>query len=1829
MSKQFLGQSVWAKFVGGVTGRLGLNRQARRRPNRKASGSTLTAQVLESRTVPAATALTAAFSGGTLTLTALDGTTEEISVATGATSSVIKVGGVVISQIQGASATSISKIDLVTADTTDSLTISGITATLTVNMDSAQTITASSGPLTVNADGALALGASKVTGSLTIVAGGDVSDFGKLTVSGTTTITAIDSSKADKSISLDTSGNSFGKLVLTGKDASIVEAADVEFGAIDLSGNLTLVTTGNVTQSAGVDVTGAATITATARNVTLSNSANVFGSLTVTGKDVSIQEAGDTVITTLTAGGKLTLVSTGDITDTGRVNVVGITNVKGQSIELNSVSNTFGQLLLESTGGKVTIVENAASDIGKSTVVGGALSVTSQGAVTQTGVITAVDTTINAAANLVTLGLSNILSGAVSLTGSMATLKNTVATKLGTISTSGALTVTSGGAVTTDDKAISVGGLTTINAPTFDVTLSSTASVSLGTVAIKGAAVVVDEDTALDFGACTITNSLTATSGDKITDTGKISVTNKASFTANTGKSDVILDSQGSAYGSIQAVGNNVQIVETGDTVLDAVSSTSSFSLKSSGAVTQASAVSLLGTVSISATKDITLTSTNTLGTTTISGAAVQITENDAVVLGTVVAKSAKIISTSGAITGTSKLTIAGDSTFTANSGASNITLSSTLNTFGTLALTGQDVTVIEALSTILGDLDVNGNLILTSSGEVTNPGAIDVTGAATISANKASITLGKTTPSKFGSLSLTGGVLTVTESDATELGTVSGTSLTLTSGGAVTQTAGKSVVATGKVTISAAGANVTLGESGNSFGSIAVPAGAVVTIVESNSTELAGTNLSDKLTVTSGGAVTDTASITAVDTKITAAGDVTLDTYNASYGAISVTGKNTVLSNTSTGKGVVATTWDLDAMTITGNLTVTTSDVALSAITDSGVVSVSGNATFNAGINGDITLSENNLFGTLSFKGKAVSIHEESGMALGASSAANGLTLTAAGPITQSGALAVTGIASITADDGAKQNITLNHSSNSFSTTVLLDGAAVTISDSTALTLGTTSASSDFAAISKGDISDSGVLSLSSKSSFTSTGAKTELDQVNTLAGAVSFTGSQLTISNVSALTMGTVVAGGTVSLTTTSGAVALGTSTIGGGLNITSGAGVSDAGKLTITGATAISAAAGSDVLLNTTKGHTFGKISVSSGDDVAIEENASTELGTIDIDGNLTVVSSAEVFDTGVLSIGKDTVITAGVGKAVTLDSASTFTGSLGVNGGSAVIDKVGAVILGASAVTGSYTLTATGNISQTGTLTISGLTTLKATGLTIDLNDTNNVFGTIVISNGKDVTIGESANVDFGTSTITGDLTVVSLGNVTDSGALTVTGATDITATNKSIVLDSTTGKFTGAVAATAGSLTLSNITATVLDNIDLSGNISVTSGGNVSQVASSTFAVDGTTTISAATKTITLNESGTALAGAVSFTGTTVQLTNSVATVLGNSTATGTLTVIATDQDITSTASALTVTGAVSLDAGTGDINVNLTNSKLSSTLALDGAAVTVTGNSAFNLGAVTATGNLSITTSGNVTDTGKIDVGGTATINAGSLGNVELDGGTNVIDGTISLTCATAVIVNTVATDLGAISAKGNFNLTSESGEVTNNTGTITVGGALSIDTELGLAYQDVTLTSAASTFGSLLVRGENVTIVENSSLDLGLSKINGNFSLTTYGSVSSLATGKIEVGGTTAITANNFGSITLTVSSSTFAGALSLSGQNVTINSSGALDFDTTSVAGNLSIVTTGDVTDTQGPIVVLGKTYINVGGNKIELTDAGRSFGQTPDLTGGTVSY
>ena len=979
--------------------------------------------------------------------------------------------------------------------------------------------------------------------------------------------------------------------------------------------------------------------------------------------------------------------SSGAADGTGAINIAsGKTITAGGAVTLIGADfDLTGSLSAGSNN--VTIGQSAAGTLALGTATSSILTDTELDNITTTGTITIGRATTKGSDGAGT-SASTITSGAITLDELTLGSKNVTLVSSSTINDdddTGTAIATTGTLTLTSGAAIGGSGG------------SQGLDIDVGTLAITGTGsgnVTVTEASGLVLGATTVggTFSATATAGD-ITDSGVLAITGASTLTAANGQS-ITLDSSSTFTGAVSfaSAGTlaNVTINDSGAFELAALTLCGNLNVTAGGAVTQSGALVIPGTTTVSASgQDVTLnTSTN--------------------------------------------------------------------NFTGAVAITGANVSVVDAGALVLGASTVSGTFAATAtaSGDITNTGALAITGAATFTAaGGQSITVANASNNFASTVAFNSGgtlvnvsVLDTTAFDLAAL-SVSGT-LTVSSGDAISQSGALTVGGTSSFTSTGSNDNITLSTNSNAMsGNITVSTqGTSGDVTIDNGTTALGIQgtVNGALDLTAGAAITDSNTLTVSGTSSftidNGSNHITLGTA-ALTGAIGVATSGTsnfTLDNTTTAV-------NLGTVGVTGALSVTSG----ATITDSGVVTVGGTATFVTDVNDiDIVLDSNN---------------------------------------------AITGAVTFTTQTSGSTNgadITFDNGSTAISLAAFTTEGNLTLQTDAAIALTGHTVNGALAVTSAAAISQSAALTVSGTSSFTSTGSNSNITlstTSNALTGAVS------------ASTAGS---SGDVTIDNGTTALNIGASTIRGNLTVTAGDSITDSGVITVTGTASFTTDTSDKLITLNSQNAITGQVTfdtTSTGGDVTFDNGTTAiTLGTIasgDIGGDLTLLTDADQTISNAITLGGS-----GAGLSITVDNANSLTvqEALTTNAGGITLSADDDVIFTAagdlSSTNGNISVTAdddsTSDAESGGVLTMVDGTVFNAGSGTISgTADENITLGQLTTTNATSSAITlntTSGNILDGDTSEANDLTAVSgTVSVTTGGGTFGTDANPIEITSASI------------------------------------------------------------------------------------------------------------------------------------------------------------------------------------------------------------------------------------------------------------------------------------------------------------------------------------------------------------------------------------------------------------------------------------------------------------
>ncbi len=1277
---------------------------------------------------------------------------------------------------------------------------------------------------------------------------------------------------------------------------------------------------------------------------------------------------------------------------------------------------------------------------------------------------------------------------------------------------------------------------------------------------------------------------------------------------------------------------------------------TGAVSLSNSGAnnvqLTDANALTL-GTLNVAA-GNLTVTSTGALnlGTGTVGGNLVAASNGGAITQtagGLSVGGNSNLQAGAAAITLTESSNNFTDTVSLSNSGANNVQLTdANALTLGTLSVAAGNLTVTSTGALNLGTGTVGGNLVAASNGGAIaqTAGGLTVGGSSSLQAGAAAITLTEssndfsggvslsntganhvqvtdTNALTLGTLNVASGNLTVNSSGALNLGTgtVGGNLVAASNGGAITQTPGGLTVG-GSSSLQAGTAAITLTESGNNF---------------SGAVSLSNTGANHVQ-------VTDTNALT-LGTLNVAAGNLTV----SSTGALNL-GTGTVGGNLIATSNGGAITQTAGGLTVGGSSSLQAGTAAIT-LTESGNNFSGAVSLSNIGANHiQVTDTSALTLGTLNVAAGNLTVSSTGALNLGTGTVGGNLVAASnGGAITQTaGGLAVGGSSNLQAGAAA---ITLTESSNNFSGAVNLSNTGanhIQVTDTSALTLGTLNVAAGNLTVSSTGALNLGtgtvggnLVAASNGGAITQTaGGLTVGGSSNLQAGAAAITLTENANSFAGAVSLNT---SGSAAAAIKSGSLNLATSTVGGALAATATTGgITQSGVITLgaDGNSFSATAANQSITLNAANVFGSNTVALNSGADASITADT-LKFAASSIGGKLiATASTGSITQTGVLNLGADgnSFTTSTANQAITLTAANQFNGktvALNTSGGSGHASLSGqALKFATSAIGGTLTANASnGGISQSGAISTgaAGNSFSVSTGQSIDLSTQANslaglVNGSDVFNTQGDLGLRNLAGIQLGSTTVSGKLVLSS-----DTGAISQTGAFNVGADGSSFTASSAGQAVTLSSANVFNGKTIAihsgadaSITADALKfaSSTIAGKLIATAtSGSITQTGALSLGADGNSfSTSGASQAITLNAANL-------FGSNTVAFNSSADTSITADTLKFATSSIAGKLVATATSGSITQTGALTLGAdgnsfttsGTSQaITLNAANAFAGKTVALNSSADASITADTLKFAASTISGKLVATAStGSITQTGALNLGADGNSFSTSAGQTITLGSANQLNNkTVALSSGGDATISADALEFAASTVSGKLVATSNSGSITQ-TGVLNLGAdgnsfssaqAITLGSANVLNGKTVALTSSAdasisadalkfatsSIGGKLIATASTGTITQTGALNLGAD---GNSFTTSTANQAITLTAANQFNGKTVALNTSGGSAHASLSgqalkfaTSTIGGTLTANASNGGISQSGAIS---TGAAGNSFSVSTGQSID------------------------------------------
>lgn len=733
----------------------------------------------------------------------------------------------------------------------------------------------------------------------------------------------------------------------------------------------------------------------------------------------------------------------------------------------------------------------------------------------------------------------------------------------------------------------------------------------------------------------------------------------------------------------------------------------------------------------------------------------------------------------------------------------------------------------------------------------------------------------------------------------------------------------------------------------------------------------------------------------------------------------------------------------------------------------------------------------------------------------------------------------------------------------------------------------------------------------------------------------------------------------------------------TVGGDLDLTANGKISQSDALNVSGTTRLEVGTGNDIDLQQ-RGNSFaGSVTVQSAKDAYLANSRNLALsGTIENDLHITTEGKT-TFGQLMVKGSLDATSSNGFGQtgaALTVIGTATLDGALPnpfdtttplvssniLLGGSlndfrdtvtfkhaadVLINNSGSLKL-AGDVDGNLSVGSNG-ITQGDALSVGGNLSLNAsTGNDINLYSFLNDFkGGVTIQSARNASIrSASLKID---GAVSGNLDAnAAFGSLTQSQGLVVTGNSTLYARDD-ITLKNVANNFTGPVdlETALGNASLYNAGATAISGF-VKGDLDVTAQGKISQ-GTRELNIGGTTTLKVENggllSSILLGSADNAFGGRVKFDGAFNTAINSGGPIQIEG-STGTLSVTAAGSITQS--GALSSNGAV-LTATGADHDILLTNggNALAGTVQFD----TTRDVSIVNAGGLNvsghAGGNLALTaTSGSITQTDALSVGGTATLKAQSAidptqyGDITLEHSQNQFTGPIAVTGRDVSLVSAGALNVSG-HADGNLSLTAKSGEIFQ-TDALTVVGTTTARTEragdfINLAHPDNDFGNAVTldSKGELTFFGHahSDLLINSAGVTQLAGRVDGMLKVVAAGPLKS--NDALSVTGVTELTSTGSDNrIDLSSGGHDFTGAVTLNSagqaafaghahRDVTITSANGAQLEGT-VDGALTVNTGGSITQFNALAVKGASSLTTTGNEDITLANAG-------NLLSGTVTF
>jgi filamentous hemagglutinin family protein len=627
-----------------------------------------------------------------------------------------------------------------------------------------------------------------------------------------------------------------------------------------------------------------------------------------------------------------------------------------------------------------------------------------------------------------------------------------------------------------------------------------------------------------------------------------------------------------------------------------------------------------------------------------------------------------------------------------------------------------------------------------------------------------------------------------------------------------------------------------------------------------------------------------------------------------------------------------------------------------------------------------------------------------------------------------------------------------------------------------------------------------------------------------------------------------------------------------------------------------------------------------------------NGAIDLGESDLIGNLRITASSDTNVTNTLGTtgnagnvvvrGTASSISVGAGN-VTINGPHTDFNIIGLTAGNVILNNAGAMQFATTNLSGNLTETTLGPIASTGSVQVAGTTTLTANNGGYGIGDPYISLANAANHFGGAVTLSVNSTGATGTG---------GYATLQDSGAITINSSN--TATSLAIQA----GAAVTTTSVTAGtSLSVNAGGAVSLGTTGLGTSLAVSTSGAITNTGALTVPQQ-TTLAAGAANNITLDNASNDFNSVQILSGNNVTLVDKNAINFGNylgwyqqaslpSSISGNLTVTASG-DISQSgynntnASAISVGGTVTFTANNASAPINLW-------LGTNNPFNPGSGSSNNFAGAVTLARN-NTNTGFSTVELRNVNSGAsvlTGLTSVGTLAGVYL-----TFDNAPSVTLPGMTVTGNLEVYAGSVAntATTATNVISQTGPIVVSAYTIMAAGSTG----------DIVLTNPANNFaifGIANTGARNLTLVDMGALQIyapGFNQgITGNLSITTNGAITDVGN-SFSIGGTGTLNAGAANNITLTNEDTYWTGAVSIIGNNVSINPATNLILNNSTINGTFSVVsrrygyTLTQLAGSAVDVTANGTTTFGNFSSGITLAETGNVFGPLYIYQAGAIS-